>query len=737
MRAVSVAGCVFLVLLGTVGAIRDPVSHVQVARARMFEAHERAQELVEVPIEQHEEAVGHEDEIRRLLNEALIAHGNAHEALAEALAEAKEAQPGRLLVNPFSSFGGRSAGVDSVDGILHRLREESSFKLAEQVEGMYDELREVRLKLAGSLENSTMLHAEAEAGLSENGIKSPAAHAEMDEAFQTLVKARIHLRHAVELRQQIEALRKDLEAAIEREREARAAVTLSDCVPRMLEAEQRVGEVHAEVPVQMEYFSRALLMREIESRETDLSLVTDAERERFSKGAAKLVRDLFSLRQHTDASHRSCGRMQVGLGELVLLGQQRLYLKNYRCNPSAPRNATCSGNGLCSEQGECFCAPGWRGKDCGFETCPDGCSGHGFCDRGECRCEKGWAGATCSLEDCAFGKDEDGRSVRCSGQGLCERDNATQAMTCMCEEGWAGLACERPVCPFGAKYRSECSGRGTCGRDGACKCFRGFGGRACEKREVVHGVCNDKGGCVCDKGWNGAACDLKECPHMCTGDHGVCDGHTGKCYCKEEWRGAGCQYPRPKCPEPEEELEEDRAANATGKLTKPLHHKECSGRGLCRPKEEGSHLGVCVCPPGWWGPACQFVDCPDKCQNGRRGVCGKDRKCRCFTGFEGDGCEKRKQVPSKCGDECFSDCLHSSKCTVSRLAGKLNANRELYQGGERSAEEQEAVDELLRWQLPPTAEGSAGKMQDCFLSCTQQCIVERCWRRGAELSESD
>eukprot|EP01017_Pseudomicrothorax_dubius_P001723 TRINITY_DN0_c6202_g1_i1.p1 TRINITY_DN0_c6202_g1~~TRINITY_DN0_c6202_g1_i1.p1 ORF type:complete len:101 (-),score=15.58 TRINITY_DN0_c6202_g1_i1:40-342(-) len=55
----------------------------------------------------------------------------------------------------------------------------------------------------------------------------------------------------------------------------------------------------------------------------------------------------------------------------------------------------CFGQGVCLD-GKCKCYFGFQGADCGQQTCPNGCSGRGYCDRsGKCYCNTGFTGAGC------------------------------------------------------------------------------------------------------------------------------------------------------------------------------------------------------------------------------------------------------------------------------------------------------------------------------------------------------
>ncbi|KAJ8339423.1 hypothetical protein SKAU_G00362090 [Synaphobranchus kaupii] len=80
------------------------------------------------------------------------------------------------------------------------------------------------------------------------------------------------------------------------------------------------------------------------------------------------------------------------------------------------------------------------------------------------------------------------------------------------------------------------------------------------------------------------------------------------------------------------------AHQATGVVgTKPF----CNGHGNYSTGSCG-----CVCEPGWTGPNCTEVACPNHCQDQGRCV---DGKCVCFEGFTGDDCNI-EVCPVDCGD---------------------------------------------------------------------------------------
>lgn len=82
----------------------------------------------------------------------------------------------------------------------------------------------------------------------------------------------------------------------------------------------------------------------------------------------------------------------------------------------------CSSKGLCDRSsGLCQCFPGFEGDGCARTTCPDGCSGHGTCQRlvdikdmyvawdayktQKCSCDNGYTGNNCALRECPNGDD--------------------------------------------------------------------------------------------------------------------------------------------------------------------------------------------------------------------------------------------------------------------------------------------------------------------------------------------
>jgi EGF-like domain len=149
---------------------------------------------------------------------------------------------------------------------------------------------------------------------------------------------------------------------------------------------------------------------------------------------------------------------------------------------------SCSGRGFCQVGGVCSCYAGSTGYDCSLLACPSApswdvgsgniahavaeCSSRGTCDstKGVCRCDAGFEGSACQRLSCP----STARGV-CSGNGKCrlvsELSNVKKAsysswenahvQVCQCDGGFTGHDCSQRVCPFGNDIEVPCNSSST------------------------------------------------------------------------------------------------------------------------------------------------------------------------------------------------------------------------------------------------------------------------------------
>merc|ERR1711871_637296 len=344
----------------------------------------------------------------------------------------------------------------------------------------------------------------------------------------------------------------------------------------------------------------------------------------------------------------------------------------------------CSGHGVLAPDGTCTCHVDFKGNLCQTPICPHmnadkPCSGHGECGVGEdnnakCFCDSGFKGAACDIIRCKG-------DIECSNHGTCNTQtgecqchgnftgsacenfcpnncNAPSGICdggrCLCEEGFSGSGCELRMCP------NDCgSTRGKCnGKTGACECYPGYVGEACENVTECPRGCMNKGKCVtapdgrkvcqCDDPAYGYDCATLKCPSTANGvcsNNGICQ--NGTCYCRDGFVGAACA--EAECPGfgncsghgtcKAQQCTCDEGYGGYGCETRVCPKNAvgyvCSGHGTC-------NHGVCTCDTSFSGPACN-IECPESCE--RHGRCvngpGEPLKCNCSDGWKGPTCSER------------------------------------------------------------------------------------------------
>lgn len=101
-------------------------------------------------------------------------------------------------------------------------------------------------------------------------------------------------------------------------------------------------------------------------------------------------------------------------------------------------DSRCNAHGLCIN-GTCSCSPGYQGRNCDIDSCPNGCSSHGVCETlpnngYHCVCNPGWTGKACEVGIeliCNDDIDNDGDGLTdCMDSECCVYDNCKLSLAC-------------------------------------------------------------------------------------------------------------------------------------------------------------------------------------------------------------------------------------------------------------------------------------------------------------------
>jgi hypothetical protein len=318
------------------------------------------------------------------------------------------------------------------------------------------------------------------------------------------------------------------------------------------------------------------------------------------------------------------------------------------------------------------------------QVCPAACSSCTF-QPVSCSCDTG-----CGASGCPLGYSQVSSST--CGFPLfqtsytCSTSRMQQTSQCFgCASGRYGTGCVE--CPGGAA--NPCNGHGTCDQgisgSGACSCFQGFNGPACQYSNAVtcngHGTVTFSGTCLCNTGFTGPSCNACATDYYaypscqfcnaavtCSG-HGTC-GATGNCVCANGFTGPNCgacaldYYGYPTC----------RFCQAPS---------TCSGHGVC------SASGFCACDEGYAGAGCnacgtdyyaypECVHCNSQTTCSGHGTCDPATgSCLCNAGYTGLNCLSCTvgSTESVCDDgidedcDLTPDCLDTDCCTSAACAG--------------------------------------------------------------------
>jgi hypothetical protein len=103
-------------------------------------------------------------------------------------------------------------------------------------------------------------------------------------------------------------------------------------------------------------------------------------------------------------------------------------------------NSRCTENGGICVNGTCTCSPGYQGRNCDINECPNSCNMNGICEKNSynkysCVCNPGWTGKACDIAiemmcNDDIDNDKDGLTD-CMDSECCVFDNCKLSLACM------------------------------------------------------------------------------------------------------------------------------------------------------------------------------------------------------------------------------------------------------------------------------------------------------------------
>ena len=303
-------------------------------------------------------------------------------------------------------------------------------------------------------------------------------------------------------------------------------------------------------------------------------------------------------------------------------------------NPQCDSLTSCSGHGVCFNNGSCKCDAFYTGRKCQLNNCPSRCSGHGTCLEGLCVCNFGWDGDDCSEVKlctplCPEAWIGDGVCDPDCDTPKCLKDKGDCQDICICPEAWLGdgscdQVCNTSVCKLdgGDCIEEECS-------------------PGCRPRMLGDGIC--------DHQCNTEMCDL---------DRGDCDvistctcapSLQGNGICDEDCNNVGCMYDYGDC------VLQVIGNNCPQACSPPM-----IGNGFC---DLSCNVTACSFDGGDCNPDTDVkVDfCSEGCLESFRGDGVCDSVCNVQAcGFDNGDCPK--SIVQECSPQCRLDMIGDGIC---------------------------------------------------------------------------